>query len=131
MVWLQRSLEVQHQVVPNGQERFKTLDVLATLHLLQMRVRCAVRLMRISAELPTNQEDNLMSSKQKTMLRQTLTHDRETPGQVALGDFQQRFRKLRVQGAMPTTVAHGKRTEARFIGLDGEDERAGTFRFLA
>ena len=87
--------------------------------------------MRIFAKFLIDQKENLTSSKHKTMLRQTLTHDRETSGQVALDEFQQRFRKLRVQDAMPIAIARGKRIEARFVGLDGEHERAGTFRFFA
>ena len=65
------------------------------------------------------------------MLRQTLTHDCETSGQVAFDTFQQRISKLSIQGAMPIAIAHGRRIEARFIGLDGERERSRTLRLLA
>ena len=94
-------------------------------------IRCAVRLMRVLAELMTDQKDNLTSGKHETTLRQRLTHDRETPSEILFDDLQQRIRKLRISSTMLDADAHGKRIVARVLGSDGEDKRTCPFRFLA
>ena len=93
--------------------------------------RARNRNVRILSELTIDQEENLTSTKHETTLRESLTHDSETPSEISLDDLQQRIRKLRIKSTMPVAVAHGKRIKARVLGLNGEDESARSFRFLA
>ena len=85
-----------------------------------MRERHAVRLRQTLFELSIDHGENLISAKHKTMLRQGITHDQETPRQIALDDLRQRISKLRAQEMNLVVFAHSKRIEARILKFDGE-----------
>ena len=87
--------------------------------------------MRVHSEFTVDQEENRTPDKKETTLRERLTHDRETPGEILFDDLQERTREFRTPRTRLVAVAHGKRIEARILEFYGEDERTSLFRFLA
>ena len=106
-------------------------DLFRALHLFEVRVGLHVRNVCMLSELTIDQEETLTFTEHETTLRESLTRDSETPGEIFFDDLQQRIRKLRIQSTMPVNVAHKNRIKARVLGLNGEDERARSFQFLA
>ena len=54
-----RTLEVEHEIVPNREERLQPFDLFRALHLFKVRVGLHVRNVRVLSELTIDQEENL------------------------------------------------------------------------
>ena len=95
-----RTLEVEHKIALNREERPMPFDIFRVLHLFEVRVELHVRNAFILSELTIVQEENQTFTKHETTLREGLTHDCETPGEISFDDLQQHIRKLRTQSTM-------------------------------
>ena len=62
MCGFRRTLEVEHEIILNREERFKPFDLFRALHLFEVRLGLHVRNVRVLFEPTIDQKENLPST---------------------------------------------------------------------